>query len=225
MNISLLRLRPDASQRFVLTLFALALCALNTAHAHSVWIEPVDGNLVARFAEPDGRLEKSPGYLDNLTAPNAIILVTNSPVSVEAPRKTNHFLLTGASPTNTACLETAFTVRGGRKPFFYARWQPAGAGGGTPLLTLDIVPTGKSGEARVWFRGEPLGGLKATLRTPDEKETELIADGEGYLRFEPKQSGQYLLTIAHHRENLPGFHHGVAYKQTSHNAALTWRQP
>ena len=135
------------------------------------------------------------------------------------------FAIVGASPTNTAGAETAFTVRGGRKPNFYARWQPDGAGAATPLLTLDLVPTGKPGEVRAYFRGQPLGGIKATLRTPDEKETELTADAEGFLHFAPKQPGQYLLTIAHHRETLAGFHNGVAYKETSHNCSLVWRQP
>lgn len=194
--------------------------------AHSVWIEPLaDGQLVARFAEPDGRLEESPGHLDSLSAPSAFVLITNAPVVIEAPKRTNHFALVGASATNAAGLETIFTVRAGRKPHFYARWQPAGAGGATPLLTLDIVPTGKPGEARVYFRGQPLGGIKATLRTPDDKEQELVADAEGFVRFTSTQPGQHLLTIAHHREPIAGFHLGRAYTQTSHNAALTWRQP
>lgn len=213
------------TRRLLASFCTLAIGAATVTHAHSVWIEPADGKLVVRFAEPDGRLEKSPGYLDHLSAPIAFILVTNAPVSIEAPKKSDHFLLASTSPTNTACLETSFTVRGGRKPYFYARWQPGSAAAVAPLLTLDIVPTGNPGEARVWFRGEPLGGIKATLRTPDEKETELTADAKGFVRFEPKQSGQYLLTIAHHREPLSGFHRGVAYKQTSHNAALAWKQP
>ena len=115
--------------------------------------------------------------------------------------------------------------RGCTKPNFYARWQPGGLSEATPLLTLDLVPTGKPGEVRVYFRGQPLGGIKATFRTPDEKEQELVADAEGFLRFKPTPAGQYLLTLAHYREALAGFHGGRAYEQNSHNAALTWRQP
>jgi len=203
----------------------LAGLAASQTHAHSVWIEPSDSKMVIRFAEPDGRFEKSPGYLDSLSPPNAFILVTNAPATIEAPKKSNHFLLTGATPTNTACAETIFTVRGGRKPHFYARWQPAVAEPPKPLLTLDLVPTGKPGEVRVYFRGQPLGGVKATLRTPDEKEKELAVDSEGYLRFTLNQSGQHLLTIAHYREPLAGFYGGQPYTQTSHNASLTWIQP
>lgn len=212
-------------RQLAFVLFALAIAAPSIVRAHSVWIEPNDqGQLVVRFAEPGDEFETSPGYLDNLTTPTAFILVTNAPVSVEARKKSNHFLLVGASATNTACLETSFTVRGRRKPLFYARWQSTDAAVAKPLLTLDLVPTGKPGEVRAWFRGQPLGGIKVTLRAPDGQETELTADKEGFVRFDTKQSGQYLLTIAHYREPIAGFHHGIAYKETSHNAALTWKQ-
>lgn len=212
--------------RQILTLLcALTVCAATSALAHTVWIEPSEGKLVVRFAEPGDDFETSPGHLDSLAAPLAFKLVTNAPVTIEAPKKSDHFLVTGVASTNVICLETAFTVRGGRKPHFYARWQPTEAGASTPLLTLDLVPTGKPGEVRAYFRGRPLPNIKAILRAPNEQETELTADSEGYLRFEANQSGQYLLTIAHYREPLAGFHRGVAYKETSHNTALTWQQP
>jgi len=208
-----------------LTLFALTFGAVVTARAHSVWIERnTNDQLVVCFAEPGTALETSPGQLDNLSTPVAFMLVTNKPVAVEAPKKAEDFLLVGASHTNVACAETSFTVRGGRKPNFYARWQPAEAGAAAPLLTLDLVPTGKSGEVRAYFRGKALGGIKALLRAPDESETELTADAEGLIRFTATQSGHYLMTIAHHREPLAGFHRGVAYAETSHNCSLFWEQ-
>ena len=207
-------------------IFSAIAGIVSSVFAHTVWIEPLDDKLVVRFAEPGNKFEKSPGYLDSLTAPVSFVLgITNAPTAIETPKRSDHFLLVGASPTNTVCTETIFTVRGGRKPYFYARWQPVGSGAGTPLLTLDLVRTDQPGVVRAYFRGQPLGGIKATLYTPDEKEHELTADTEGFLRFETGQAGQYLLAIAHHREPLAGFHVGRAYQQTSHNAALTWRQP
>jgi hypothetical protein len=200
-------------------------CAAISAWAHTVWIEPLDGNLVLRFAEPGTKFEKSPGHLDSLTAPVSFVLgVSNAPTPIETPKKSDHFLLIAASTTNVICTETIFTVRGGRKPHFYARWQPVGVGAGTPLLTFDLVPTGEPGEVRAYFRGQPIGQVKATLYTPDEKEHEINADPDGFLRFKAEQSGQYLLAVAHHREPLAGFHVGRAFQQTSHNAALTWKQ-
>ena len=210
----------------VLTLCALAICALNTVHAHSVWIEPSDSQLVIRFAEPGDDFEKSPGQLDNLSTPIAFTVVTNKVKSVPASKKSDNFLLANASVTNAACAETTFIVRGGRKPVFYARWQPADVGAGKPLLTLDLVPTGKPGEVRAYFRGQPLGGVAATLRTPDEKDQELTADADGFIHFKTEAPGQYLLTIAHYREQQPlaGFYAGTAYTETSHNCSLVWQQ-
>ncbi|HAB19671.1 MAG TPA: hypothetical protein DCE44_24960 [Verrucomicrobiales bacterium] len=204
---------------------ALILGVADSALAHSVWIEPANGQLVIRFAEPDGKFEKSPGYLDSLSTPVAFVWVTNTPVPIQAEKRSDHFLLAGASPTNLACAETSFTVRAGRKPNFYARWQSDGTVAAAPLLTLDLVPTGKPGEVRAYFRGQPLGGIKAKLRTPDEKEQDLTADSQGFLRFTSAQKGLHLLTLAHHRENLVGFHGGRPYEQNSHNASLTWSQP
>lgn len=212
------------SLRFICALAALLLVSPLNVRAHAVWIELLNGRLVARFAEPSGNYEKSPGFLDNLSGPSAFTVITNAPVMIESPKSTNHFAMITASPTNVAGVESIFTVRAGRKPHFYARWQPAGAGAGTPMLTFDIVPSGKPGEARVYFRGQPAGGLKAVFRTPDDTEKEVAVDAEGYVRFESKQSGLHLLTIAHHRESIAGSHLGKAYQQTSHNAALSWVQ-
>jgi len=210
------------------SLVAALLCCglLLTARAHSVWVEPDgQGGLRVRFAEPDGKFEKSPGHLDSLTPPAAFALVSGEPVSIDAPKQSDRFDLRGASVTNVLGVETSFTVRAKRKPLFYARWQPAHGAPATAVLTLDLVPTGTPGEVRVWFRGQPLANAKLKLRTPDEKETDVVADADGFVRFEPKQPGLYLLTLAHHRENLAGVHLGRPYEQTSHNSALTWQQP
>lgn len=209
-----------------LILFLWVLSLATAAFGHTVWIEPLDNNLVIRFAEPGNKFEKSPGHLDSLTAPISFLAgPTNGPTVIESAKRSDHFLLAGASATNVVCTETVFTVRGGRKPYFYARWQPAGTAPGSPLLTLDLVPTGQPGEVRAWFRGKPLGGIKATLYTPDGKDHEVTADNDGFLRFKTDQPGQYLLAVAHHREELAGFHLGHPYRQASHNAALSWRQP
>ncbi len=214
------------------TIFTLGLVVCATATqllAHSVWIEPgEDKQPVIRFAEPSGNLERSPGHLDSLTVPMAFQTApasTNVPTALNVSKQKDHYAITGVSGTNIIGVETSFTVRAGRKPSFYARWQPAGAGEGKPLLTLDLVPTGKPGEARLYLRGEPRGGVKVTLMTPTGDEKEFTTDAEGYVRVPATESGLYLLTVAHQREPIAGVHLGVAYKETSHNCALSWEQP
>lgn len=202
-----------------------------TAVAHSVWIEPTpEGALILRFAEPDGKFETSPGHLDELTVPAAFVVDgAGIPRSLDAVKLRDRFALQGSASTNAAGAEVTYLVMGapgkpGRRPVFYARWHPAGSGPAVPTLILDLVPTGKPGEARVHFRGKPLGGVKAILRTPDEKELELTADSEGFVRWTTTQTGLHHLRIARHREPLAGFHLGKEYDQTSHNACLTWEQ-
>ncbi|MCW5557414.1 MAG: hypothetical protein KIT22_06250 [Verrucomicrobiae bacterium] len=221
------------SFRMLALLTSACLLAISAA-AHSVWIEPgPEGVLVVRFAEPDGKMERSPGHLDSLTLPVAWVAISGSGATnraVPVSKHSDHFLLAGTAVGDSAQAETAFDVMGtpgpsARRPYFYARWQPAGGGAGKPSLNLDIVPTADAGRVQVCFRGRPLPGVKATLRTPDEKESELVADGDGFLTFPVNQSGFYLVTVARHRETAGGFAGGAEYGLTSHNASLTWVQP
>ncbi len=215
--------------------FLRILAALVTGHlalAHSVWVEPgSSGELVVRFAEPDGRLERSPGHLDSLRLPVAWkVDGTNTPTAIVAEKKSDHFLLAGTRTNESVQIETAFAVlsgpgRPGRLPNFYARWHPDLRTAGRPGLTLDLVPTGEPGVVQAFFRGKPLADIKATFRTPDEREVKLTADAQGYLRFHSTQPGLHLLSLAHHRETLPGFSGGLPYDLTSHNASLTWVVP
>jgi hypothetical protein len=143
-------------------------------------------------------------------------------------KKSDRFLIQGSDAKDATQIETRFEVMGaegkpGRVPYFYARWISDWKST-TPALNLDIVPTGKPGEARVYFRGKPLRGIKATFRTPDEAEETLTADADGFFHFDLKQTGQYMLSVAHYREALSGFAGGRAYELSSHNAALTWMQ-
>jgi hypothetical protein len=215
-------------RKLALTLSAVVAFAPAAVLAHSVWIEPnEDKKLVIRFAEPSGNLERSPGHLDSLAVPMAFQTApgsTNAPVALHVSKQKDHYAIAEASGTNIIGAETSFTVRAGRKPLFYARWQPAGVGEGKALLTLDLVPTGKAGEVRLFLRGQPLGDVKATLHAPNGDEKEFAADAQGYIRFPATEPGQYLLTVAHQREPLAGVHLGVPYKETSHNCSLAWEQ-
>jgi hypothetical protein len=207
------------------------LLLASTALAHSVWVEPgPDGALVVRFGELDGEVEKSPGHLDSLETPIGVVL----PVSEEAPalasvKKSDHFTLGSAKPDQALVAETAFPVmafegRPARRPIFYSRWLPAGADktAGQASLTLDIVPSGNPGEARVYFRGKPLPDTKARLNAPNGSHTPLKTDAEGLVKFTCDEPGRWVLTVPGYSEELPGFSGGRAYAIVSHNASLTW---
>lgn len=211
--------------------FLASLLLSSASLAHSVWVEPgPDGTLVVRFGELDGEVEKSPGHLDSLSSPVAAVLpVSEEAKPLESEKKSDHFTLGGAKPDQTLVAENVFPVmafegRAARRPFFYSRWLPAGGDkvAGTPSLTLDIVPTGKPGEARVYFRGEPLPDTKARLNAPNGSHTPLKTDAEGVVKFTTAEPGRWVLTVPGYSEELPGFAGGQAYAVASHNASLTW---
>ncbi|MEJ1972885.1 MAG: hypothetical protein WDM96_10630 [Lacunisphaera sp.] len=198
---------------------------------HSVWLEDTPGKqLVIRFGEPGEEFEKSPGHLDSLALPEAWRNgAEDKPAAFVVEKKSDHFLLVGADPAVSTQGETRFPVmkRGQRPaswPQFYVRWQPAGSPApATPSLLLDILPTGPAGEFRVYLRGQPLPN--AVVQTHGGgKEIDLTADAEGRFKYTATAPGLVLLTC-NHKEELKGFAGGVAYEVTSHNTALTWRQP
>ncbi len=214
--------------RLLLTLLAFAAASL--AHAHSVWIEDTpEKQLVVRFGEPGEEFERSPGYLDSLSLPVAWTTgAEDKPAAFIVEKKVDHFLFVDANPAVPAFGETLFPVmkRGKRPaswPHFYVRWQPVGAPvPAAPVLTLDILPTATPHEFRVYLRDQSLPNATIAVHS-GSKETELKADGEG--RFTLTATPGLVLLTCNHKEALKGFSAGVAYEVTSHNTALTWRQP
>lgn len=216
-----------------------ASCVLATAafipalaQAHSVWIEELqDGKLCIRFAEWGEAFETSPGHLDSFVEVSSWYLDAEGKSQVvKAEKKSDQFLLAGAESSKPTFGQAQFVVRKShedkpaRAPIFYCRWQPTGAGAGQPAMTLDIVPTTIPGEARIYFRGKPLGDVEVGLHPPMGEEKKLKADAEGFVRVEDlSKPGPYLLTLARHSEELPGFHNGIPFGITSHSASLYWQ--
>ena len=214
---------------------ALALLSLLplSVSAHSLWIEelPDRAGVCVRFAEWGDEYEKSPGHLDSFSEVSGWTLNDKGePQLFDVAKKNDHFFLGQAPAGKPVFAQAHFTVRKlhedkpARAPVFYCRYQPAEGGAGTPALTMDIVPTGKPGEARVYFRGKPLPEVEVGLEAPGLKEKgTLKTDAEGYVRVEDvSKPGQYQLTIARYSEDLPGFYHGVPFGITSHSASLYW---
>ncbi|MFC5453482.1 hypothetical protein [Prosthecobacter fluviatilis] len=214
-----------------LVLFVFSLLPL-AASAHSLWIEelPEHSGLGVRFAQWGDDYETSPGHLDSFILVSGWTLDDKGqPQLFDVAKRKDHFFLGKVDHARPAFAQAQFTVRKlhddkpARCPIFYCRWQPEGAGAGTPAMTMDIVPTGKPGEARVYFRGKPLGGVELLFFSPKVSEQKLQADAEGYVHApDISTPGQYLLAVARYSEPLPGFLNGVAFEITSHSASLYW---
>jgi hypothetical protein len=216
------------------SLIALAVFSLLplAASAHSLWIEPLPDNagLGVRFAEWGDDYEVSPGHLDSFVQVSGwTVDDKGEPQLFDVVKKKDHFFLGKVEAGRPAFAQAQFTVRKlhedkpARVPIFYCRWQPEGAGAGKPSMTMDVVPTGKPGEARVYFRGKPLGGVELQFFAPKVSVQKIQADAEGFVQVpDISKPGQYLLTLARYSEELPGFFNGVPFGITSHSASLYW---
>lgn len=218
-------------KKHLCTLLASALLPLSAA-AHSLWIEELPGgsSLGVRFAQWGDDFETSPGHLDSFITVSAWTLdEKEQPQSVEVTKKSDHFLLGSRDLKRPAFAQAQFTVRQlhadkpARAPIFYCRWQPETWTEGHPVMDMDIVPTAKPGEARVYFRGKPLPNVEMLFFSPKVSDQKIKADADGYVRApDMSKPGNYLLAVARYSENLPGFFRGVPYGITSHSASLYW---
>ncbi|KXU35639.1 hypothetical protein AXK11_05840 [Cephaloticoccus primus] len=222
------------NKRLPLLAVAALLGLAPLAHAHSVWIEDnAARQLVVRFGQVGESYETSPGYLDELYLSSAWTADADGkldPLKIE--KKSDHYLLHGATPAQAVLGETSFYVMQHGKspaiwPILYVRWQPAEAEiPSEPALTLDLLPTGRPGEVRVYFRGKPLPGAVVSVASEenaDHSTPKLTADAEGIVRYTPKGPGLVVLT-SNHREALPGYTRGKTYELVSHTGAISWRQ-
>ena len=208
----------------------LSLWMALPAFAHSVWIEPdSNGEMVARFGEFGDDPETSPGYLDSLDPVVAWEQTANDEIKpIKVTLKKDGFDLP-PSPKGAVQSQTGFPImtRGSspaRKPHFYARWAPSCGKAAAPAMTLDIVPTGKPGEVRVFFRNKPLPGVELTLYTPEANDQELKSDKDGLVHFTSTEKGLFMLKVGRYREERAGFDRGSLFRLVSHNCSLTWVQ-
>ncbi|HRI82689.1 MAG TPA: hypothetical protein PLF88_09655, partial [Opitutaceae bacterium] len=197
---------------------------------HSIWIEPGPADaLVVRFGDLRVVHEESPGRLDTLLQSAANGLDENFTATPAAVRLESAWLrLLGARAGQPALFQAQLAVyRAENRPAvlytYYARWHAGTARPRTPALTLDILPEETPGRFRVFFRGEPVAGVKVYRHGDQHNEEALLTDAGGFVNV-PVQPGLNLVT-AHHNEALRGYAGGVAHDRIGHLAALSWLQP
>ena len=216
--------------KYIISILLIHLVQLN-CYGHSVYFdENKSSKIKIRFGEFQDEYEESPGYLDSLDTIIAWkIDDKNEPEMLETKKQINGFSINAINSDNIAA-QTGFPIMArqdqARKPYFYARWCPSFKSKSTPSLTLDIVPNGKEGEVKVFFRGKTLSGIKLKLYSPDFNEVELVSDKNGLVVFKDslKSKGIYMLKIARYSEKVSGYDQGKLYVIMSHNCSLSWNQ-
>lgn len=215
---------------------ALALAAFLQsvpAQAHYLWLEQDKAGGHLYFGEYEEMLrERSPGRLDEMPAPEIRTVGRDGqPLAVGATRETGGFAFSPPSRDATiVATEGAYAVKdwtragiGIVKPMFYARLigaTPQPATQAASAMPLDILPTGKTGEYRVMFRGAPLARTDVRIIAPNAWTREATTGEDGLVRFTFPWRGQYILHVVH-LERTPGTFGGVPYEAVRHRATAT----
>lgn len=186
-----------------------ALCVAGAAQAHYLWIEPGDTGARLYYGEADLLLmEKSPGKLDNIKAPQAFVpdAISGKPSMATISRAAEYFAIAGNQGAPAILVtEESLEVRdlskhglGLAKSNYYARHgQPGISGnGGSAPLTLDVQGRGPNA-LTVLYRGQPLKDAKLEVIAPNTWVQEHKTDAQGTVEINTPWRGRYVVHILH----------------------------
>ncbi|MGP9811835.1 DUF4198 domain-containing protein [Rhodopseudomonas sp. NSM] len=208
------------------------LGAMNSAQAHQIWIEQADGqNAIVRFGEfGDNLREASPGLLDKFSKPTATLVSAKGEQTVDAAKTATGFTLPFAAKAGEGIVaEDAnyplYTWKQQDKEvrnwFHPAARLITGFAALEPKLALDLVPTGKTGEFKLVFKGQPKPKAKVTLTTQSGWSKEAHTDAQGLVNFEMPWQGVYVAEVSY-ADRTPGERAGEKYDAVSYATTLTY---
>lgn len=220
--------------------FATLACAAGTLQAHQIWLEPAAGQgTVLRFGEFGENLrEVSPGLLDKFVQPTATLVAGQDvKTRAQASKARDAYMLSLQAGQGESLVAEEV-----RYPFYNFKQGDKEAKGWyhpaarliadftaqQPRLVLDLVPTGKTGEFRLYFQGQPKAKTKVTLVTQSGWAREAQTDAEGLVQFSLPWKGLYVAEVSH-TERTPGERAGVngpeKYDSVSYTTTLSYVQP
>lgn len=211
----------------LLTSIALAM----PASAHQVWLQQDAKGAQLYFGEFGENLrEVSPGRLDKLASPSAVLIGPNGERTLELSKQPNAFRLSAKAGKGESIVaeETHYPVfenkHGGGTPTQTA-WTPAArlvtSGQALePRLTLDLLPTGKPGEFKVTYKNQPLPKAKVGLVVQSGWMKEAYSDEQGLVRFEMPWQGAYVAEV-HHTDKSAGERDGKPFDTASFVTTLS----
>lgn len=182
----------------------LSMCLSGAASAHALWLEPDEGGARLFYGEFDENLrEASPGLLDRLATPQAKIAAADG-ATLKVEKTAGSFLLSGARGAKDSIIAEQVRV-GERKQGdkvtrtlgrLAARYVPD-LSERTALLTLDVVPAGKPGAFKVFYKGQPLAKAKLELIAESGWKREFHTDEAGAVEASLPWRGGYLIEVVH----------------------------
>jgi uncharacterized GH25 family protein len=193
-----------------LTAIAFAMAAV-AAQAHHVWIEQDAQGAKLYFGEFGGNLrEASPGLLDKFVKPTAQRLSAKGDSALEPAKTANGFALGARAGKGESLIaeEASYPVterkegdKTTRSIYVPAARLVTDLSQQAPKLTLDLVPTGKSGkegvEFQAFYKGQPLPKAKVELINASGWSQEHHTGDDGKLMVQLPWRGTYVLEMSH----------------------------
>lgn len=205
-----------------------------SAHAHHVWLEQVGNtqSVALRFGEfGDNLREASPGLLDKFGKPTGLLINAKGEETTATGKKTADgytlpFVVNGGA--SVVAEDRSYPLSKFKKDGKdVASWyHPAarlitGFTPQQPKLALDLTPTGKDGELKLTFKGQPLAKTQVGIVTQSGWMKEAMTDEQGLVSFELPWKGQYVVE-AKHSDRTPGERDGEKYDAVSYVTSLTY---
>ncbi len=216
----------------LLPLFSALLFA-GSAHAHQIWLEQTPKAASLYFGEYDrNQREISPGLLDKITQQTATLANAKGEQALTSTRTNKAIVFSAHAAKN----ETIFTedasypvseYKNGEVTVRFARIlgarlvtsnQPQ-----EPKLTLDLVPTGKQGEFKIFYKGQAQAKTKVGLIAQSGWTREASSDEHGVVKFDLPWQGTYVLEVRY-VDKTPGERAGKSYDFTNHMTTLSLSQ-
>ena len=219
--------------KILLASLALAF-AVPAAQAHHVWLEQDGKTVKLQFGEfSDNQRETSPGLLDMFVAPKATLVGAKGEQALSLNKTSKGFVLSGvpAAGESIVAEDNAYPTwetKEDGKTLTHV-WAPAarlvnGFAARQPKLAFDIVPTGKAGEFKVFYKGQPLPKVKVHAVIPNGWSKEAESDDAGAVKFDLPWKGAYVLE-AEHVDKTPGERAGKQYASATYVTSLSFVQP
>ncbi|MET1115170.1 MAG: cobalt ABC transporter substrate-binding protein [Comamonas sp.] len=220
---------------------ALALLGLaQGAQAHQIWIEQPAGQQTAtlRFGEFGENLrEASPGLLDKFGQPTAMLIAGPGERAGEVRKTADGFALPFGAARGDSIVAAderypLYTWKKDGKETLN-RYYPAARlitsfAAQAPKLALDLVPTGKAGEFRLYLLGQPKAGAKVELVTQSGWAKEAQTDAQGLVQFDMPWKGTYVAEVSVN-DAAPGERAGAGgmekFDAVSYVTSLTYVKP
>jgi len=219
--------------KILLASFALA-CAAPAVQAHQVWLEQDGKTVKLQFGEfGDNQRETSPGLLDMFVAPKATLHGAKGERALTLNKTAKGFVLNGVAAAGESIVAEdnaypTWETKEDGKTLTHV-WAPAarlvnGFAARQPKLTFDIVPTGKAGEFKVFYKGQPMPKVKVNAVIPNGWAKQAESDDSGAVKFDLPWKGAYVLE-AEHTDKTAGERAGKPYASATYVTSLSFVSP